>query len=75
MLLEHAEHQPVLFILEDLHWTDPTTLEFLDSSYSSKYRRPSMFTLLTCRPNFQPPWHHRSYLTEITVNRLSRQPD
>jgi class 3 adenylate cyclase/energy-coupling factor transporter ATP-binding protein EcfA2 len=30
ILLELAEHQPVLFILEDLHWTDPTTLEFLN---------------------------------------------
>ena len=30
ILLEHAEQQPVLFILEDLHWTDPTTLEFLN---------------------------------------------
>jgi len=27
--------------------------------------------LLTCRPHFQPAWHHRSYITEITVNRLS----
>src|SRR5262249_48269218 len=26
ILLEHAERQPVLFILEDLHWTDPSTL-------------------------------------------------
>jgi predicted ATPase len=26
--------------------------------------------LLTCRPHFHPAWHHRSYLTEITVNRL-----
>src|SRR5262249_40162411 len=25
---------------------------------------------LTCRPYFQPTWHHRSYLSEITVNRL-----
>src|SRR5215510_15145853 len=30
ILLELAEHQPVLFILEDLHWTDPTTLEWLN---------------------------------------------
>jgi energy-coupling factor transporter ATP-binding protein EcfA2 len=29
LLLELAEHQPVLFILEDLHWTDPTTLELI----------------------------------------------
>jgi predicted ATPase len=25
ILLELVERQPVLFILEDLHWTDPTT--------------------------------------------------
>src|SRR5262244_584120 len=30
-----------------------------------------MLVLLTCRPHFQPAWHHRSYLTEITVNRLT----
>jgi predicted ATPase len=30
-----------------------------------------MLVLLTCRPYFQPVWHHRSYLSEITVNRLS----
>jgi predicted ATPase len=28
-------------------------------------------TLLTCRPHFQPVWHHRSYITEMTLNHLS----
>ena len=31
----------------------------------------ALFALFTCRSHFQPAWHHRSYLTEITVNRLS----
>jgi predicted ATPase len=31
----------------------------------------SVLILLTCRPQFQPAWHHRSYLTEMTLNRLS----
>jgi class 3 adenylate cyclase/predicted ATPase len=71
MLLALAEREPVLFILEDLHWTDPTTREFL-SLLVEHVPAAALYTVLTCRPHFQPAWHHRSYLTEITVNRLSR---
>jgi class 3 adenylate cyclase/energy-coupling factor transporter ATP-binding protein EcfA2 len=69
ILQELAEHQPVLFIVEDLHWTDPTTLEFLNLVIE-QIPTTSILTVLTCRPHFQPAWHHRSYLTEMTVNRL-----
>jgi predicted ATPase len=71
ILLELAERQPVLFILEDLHWTDPTTLEWLNLLIDQT-PTASMLVLLTCRPYFQPSWHHRSYLTEMTLNRLSQ---
>jgi predicted ATPase len=71
ILLEQAEQQPVLFILEDLHWTDPTTLEFLDLLID-QIPTTAICALLTCRPMFQPSWHHRSYLTEVTLNRLAR---
>jgi class 3 adenylate cyclase len=71
ILLALAEQQPVLFILEDLHWTDPTTLELLDLLID-QMPTDSIYPLLTCRPTFQPSWGHRSYLTEITVNRLSQ---
>jgi hypothetical protein len=71
ILLELAERQPLLFILEDLHWTDPTTLEFVDLLID---HTPStaLGVLLTCRPQFHPAWRHRSYLTEVTVTRFSR---
>jgi predicted ATPase/class 3 adenylate cyclase len=72
ILLELAEQQPVLFILEDLHWTDPTTLEFL-GLLIDQTPTASLYLLLTCRPEFQPAWSHRSYLTEGTVHRLSRE--
>jgi class 3 adenylate cyclase/predicted ATPase len=72
MLLEFAAQQPVLFILEDLHWTDPTTLEFLALLMDQTPTAP-LYVLVTCRPEFQPSWHHWSYLTEITVNRLARE--
>jgi predicted ATPase len=70
ILLELAERQPVLFILEDLHWTDPTTLEWLNMVIDQT-PTASILVLLTCRPHFQPAWHHRSYITEMTLNHLS----
>jgi predicted ATPase len=70
ILLELAERQPVLIILEDLHWTDPTTLEFLNLVIE-QIPTTSILTVLTCRPHFQPAWHHRSYITEMTLNHLS----
>jgi class 3 adenylate cyclase/predicted ATPase len=70
ILLELAERQPVLFIVEDLHWTDPTTLELLNLLINQT-PTASLLVLLTCRPHFQPAWHHRSYITEMTLNHLS----
>jgi predicted ATPase len=70
LLLELAQHHPVLFILEDLHWTDPTTLELLNLVLDQT-PTASLLTVLTCRPTFQPSWTHRSYLTEMSVTRLS----
>jgi predicted ATPase len=53
ILQELAERQPVLFILEDLHWTDPTTLEFINLLIDQT-PTASLLVLLTCRPHFQP---------------------
>jgi predicted ATPase len=70
ILLQLAERQPILFILEELHWTDPTTLELLNLVLDQT-PTASLLVLLTCRPYFQPAWHHRSYITEMTLNHLS----
>jgi class 3 adenylate cyclase/predicted ATPase len=70
ILQEHAEHHPLLFIVEDLHWTDPSTLELLNLVIDQT-PTACVLVLLTCRPHFQPAWHYRSYLTEMTINRLS----
>ena len=72
IILELSERQPVLFILEDLHWTDPTTLEFIEL-LMDQTPTAAINVLLTCRPEFQPSWRHRSYLSKMSVNRLSRE--
>src|SRR5262249_54683285 len=71
ILQELAERHPVLFILEDLHWTDPTTLELLQLVLEQT-PTAALMVLLTCRPHFHPAWPHRSSLTEMTVTPLSQ---
>jgi predicted ATPase len=71
MLLEPSAQRPVLLILEDLHWTDPPTLELPDL-LMDQIPTVSLCALLTCRPTFQPPWSSRSYVTQMTLSRLAQ---
>ncbi len=69
-LQKEAERQPVLLIVEDLHWVDPSTLEFLGFLVDQR-PRAHMLMLLTFRPEFIPPWDTRSQVTRLTLNRLA----
>jgi predicted ATPase/class 3 adenylate cyclase len=66
-----AERQPVLVAWEDLHWADPTTLEFLGLLVEQAPTVP-MLHVLTYRPAFSPPWPQRSHMTPLVLNRLER---
>src|SRR5262249_57698287 len=57
--------------MEDLHWVDPTTLEFL-SLLVDQGPTDRILTLLTFRPDFRPPWTGRAHLTQMTLPRLPR---
>jgi TOMM system kinase/cyclase fusion protein len=72
ILLRIAAQQPVLFIMEDLHWVDPSTLELL-SFLVDQGPTTRILALMTCRPDFSPPWTGRSHLTQVTVTRLPRR--
>jgi predicted ATPase len=71
ILLRIAAQQPVLFVMEDLHWVDPTTLEFLNLLVDQG-PNARILALFTCRPDFSPPWTGRSHLTQVTLPRLPR---
>ncbi|HTQ80899.1 MAG TPA: AAA family ATPase, partial [Thermoanaerobaculia bacterium] len=70
LLLAMAGEGPVVFVVEDLHWVDPSTLELLDLLLN---QGPTvrLFTLFTFRPSYDPPWGPRAHLTQITLDRLS----
>src|ERR671927_165593 len=72
ILLRIAAQQLLLFVMEDLHWVDPTTLELL-SLLVDQGPTARMLVLLTCRPDFSPPWTGRAHLTQVTLNRLPRR--
>jgi class 3 adenylate cyclase/predicted ATPase len=60
---------PVLMIFEDAHWTDPTSLEAL-SRVVDRLRSLRVLLIVTFRPEFEPPWIGRPYVTPLTLNRL-----
>jgi predicted ATPase/class 3 adenylate cyclase len=70
-LLEATARQPVLFVWEDLHWADPTSLELL-ALFLEQLPTAPVLALLTCRPEFRPPWTWRSHMTQLMLERLSR---
>src|SRR5262244_780271 len=72
ILLHIAAQQPVLFVMEDLHWVDPTTLEFL-SLLVDQGPTARILALFTFRPDFSPPWMGRAHLTQMTLLRLPRR--
>ena len=69
ILLRIAAQQPLLFVMEDLHWVDPSTLELL-SLLVDQGPTTRILVLLTFRPDFNPPWTGRSHLTQVTLHRL-----
>ncbi len=69
-LLVPAEGEPLLLVVEDLHWADPTTIELLDRIVYAAEGRP-VATVLTYRTEFRPPWLDRDDAEEIRLGPLS----
>lgn len=67
-----ADQQPVLFIVEDLHWVDPSTLELLELVVDQVACQRIML-LLTFRPEFAIPWAARAHQSQLALSRLRKQ--
>jgi class 3 adenylate cyclase len=71
-LLHEAEQQPVCVLVEDLHWADASTVEWL-GLLINQVPTTRLLLLLACRPEFSLPWVARTHLSQVTLRRLSRQ--
>jgi hypothetical protein len=67
-----TRQNPLLMIFEDAHWTDPTSLEVL-CRIVDRIRSLPVLLLVTFRPEFDPPWLGRPYVTALTINRLAER--
>ena len=71
-LLKASKRNPLLFVIEDVQWADSSTLEHL-TLLMEKVDRARILIILTFHPRFHPPTSKKSRLSEIFLNRLSRQ--
>jgi class 3 adenylate cyclase/predicted ATPase len=62
--------RPVLMIVEDAHWADPTSLEACGQAID-QIASLSALAIVTFRPEFEPPWIGRSHVTSIALKRLA----
>ena len=62
----------VLMIFEDVHWIDPTSLEVLGRSVD-RLKTLGVLLIVTYRPEFEPPWIGRPYVTALSLNRLGER--
>ena len=67
-----SRSNPVLMIFEDVHWIDPTSLEVLGRAVD-RLITIGVLLIVTYRPEFEPPWIGRSYVTALSLGRLGER--
>src|SRR5581483_7482131 len=69
--IDHARKQAVLFIIEDIHWSDDTSLEFLHYLARRSMTQP-LLLLLTYRSDEVRP-RLRQFLAQLDRERLAQE--
>ena len=70
-LIGLATKRPVLVVLEDAHWIDPTTHELIEQ-YIGYIDKARVLIVLTSRPDNQPDLAAHTHVTRLALNRLPR---
>lgn len=70
LIAKTAATGPLLLAIEDLHWIDATTNEWLELLAQGLARMPVLL-VATYRPGYRPPWIDRSYATQQALPPLA----
>lgn len=71
-LLALAEPQPVVLVIEDLHWLDSSTLDLL-GLLIHRVPETSVLIIATFRPSFEPPWDAVPHARQVTLGPLTQK--
>ncbi|MFO1038876.1 MAG: adenylate/guanylate cyclase domain-containing protein [Geminicoccaceae bacterium] len=66
-----AAQRPVLWVVEDAHWIDPTTLELIELALDAVQASASL-VVVTARPTFAASFASHPIVTRLALNRLAR---
>ena len=67
-----TQNVPVLALLEDAHWIDPTSLDVF-SRLVDRLSNLRALLVITFRPEFVTPWAGRAHVTALLLNRFGRR--
>ena len=70
LCLKGSQRRPIVLAIEDLHWIDKTSEDFL-SFMADNLTGMSILFLSTYRPGYAPSWINKSYATQIALRPLS----
>src|SRR5919204_2197822 len=70
LMLRESQRQPLLLVLEDLHWIDSETQAFLDSLIAS-LPTARLLLLMNYRPEYQHGWSSKTYYSQLRLDPLS----
>jgi class 3 adenylate cyclase/tRNA A-37 threonylcarbamoyl transferase component Bud32/tetratricopeptide (TPR) repeat protein len=71
LVLAASARQPVVLVVEDLHWLDPSSEEVLDALVRQA-RGAAVLVIATARPGASPAWAGEEHVTRLALSRLSR---
>jgi class 3 adenylate cyclase/tetratricopeptide (TPR) repeat protein len=72
LILGSGRGNLVVLEIEDLHWVDKTSEDFLAFLVEGLVAS-HMLLLVTYRSGYRPPWLEKSYATQISLSRLNDQ--
>jgi class 3 adenylate cyclase/tetratricopeptide (TPR) repeat protein len=72
LLLRESQVQPLLLVLEDLHWIDSETQALLDGLVES-LAGARVLLLVNYRPEYQHGWGRKTYYSQLRIDPLARE--